>query len=69
MWLSQNLRHSLSFIFLMPLARPCARCLGDVEDQVSALAVEHHEEHARVGLAGEAVAVKGHVVLFPLLGG
>lgn len=53
----------------MPLARPCARCLGDVEDQVSALAVEHHEEHARVGLAGEAVAVKGHVVLFPLLGG
>lgn len=64
---SQNLRNSLSFVFLMPLARPRACWLGDVADQVSALAVGRHEENARVGLAGQSV--KEHVLLFPLLGG
>lgn len=65
---SQNLRNSLSFIFLMPLAWPRACWLGDVADQVSALAVESHEENARVGLAGEGSRCEGTCSVVPTVG-
>lgn len=65
---SQNLRSSLSFILPTPLARPCACWLGGVVGQVSALALEHDEENARVGLAGEGRRCEGTRSGFPTLG-
>lgn len=65
---SQKLRNSSSLIFPRPLVRPRAGWLGGVADQVSALAVEHRQDNAPVGLAGEGSRCEGTCSGFPTVG-